>query len=75
MLISEVRESQNQPASPGDNRPRGRARHPFVAWAIASLRIMWLSARHPGQPCMIDYRTGDVWLCHQPESKQRKELC
>ena len=62
MLISEVRESQKQPAKPSDARPRGRPRHPFVAWAIASLRIMWSAVRHPGQPGMIDYRTGDVWL-------------
>ena len=38
------------------------ARHPFIAWAIASLRIMWSSLRHPGQPVWIDYRTGKVWL-------------
>ena len=37
-------------------------RHPFVAWAIASLRIMWSSLRHPGHPVWIDYRTGKVWL-------------
>ena len=44
------------------DRPRGRPRHPFVAWVIASLRIMWSSLRHPGHPVWIDYRTGDVWL-------------
>ena len=38
------------------------ARHPFVAWVIASLRIIWSSLRHPGQPVWIDYRTGKVWL-------------
>ena len=38
------------------------SRHPFVAWAIASLRIMWSSLRHPGHPVWIDYRTGKVWL-------------
>ena len=38
------------------------ARHPFIAWAIASLRIIWSSLRHPGQPVWIDYRTGKVWL-------------
>ena len=37
-------------------------RHPFVAWVIASLRIIWSSWRHPGHPVWIDYRTGKVWL-------------
>ena len=41
---------------------REPARHPFVAWVIASLRIIWSSLRHPGQPVWIDYRTGKVWL-------------
>ena len=40
----------------------GKVRNPFVAWAIASLRVMWSSLRHPGHPVWIDYRTGDVWL-------------
>lgn len=62
MLISEVRENQRQPANPGPSRPRGRVRHPLVAWAIASLRIMWSAVRHPRQPVLIDYQTGDVWL-------------
>ena len=44
------------------DRPMGRPRHPFVAWVIASLRVMWSSLRHPGHPVWIDYRTGDVWL-------------
>ena len=44
------------------DRPMGRPKHPFVAWAIASLRIIWSSLRHPGHPVWIDYRTGDVWL-------------
>ena len=44
------------------DRPMGRPKHPFVAWALASLRIMWSSLRHPGHPVWIDYRTGDVWL-------------
>ena len=67
MLISELREDQErvlQEPVPGQ-RPcaePGRARHPFVAWVIASLRIMWSAVRHPGQPVQIDYRTGDVWL-------------
>ena len=43
-------------------RPIGKVRNPFVTWAIASLRIMWSSLRHPGHPVWIDYRTGDVWL-------------
>ena len=38
------------------------SRHPFIAWAIASLRIMWSSLRHPGHPVWVDYRTGKVWL-------------
>ena len=38
------------------------ARHTFVAWVIASLRIIWSSWRHPGHPVWIDYRTGKVWL-------------
>ncbi|MYE53845.1 MAG: hypothetical protein F4X34_01435 [Chloroflexi bacterium] len=44
------------------DRPMGRPRHPVVAWAIASLRIIWSSLRHPGHPVWVDYRTGDVWL-------------
>ena len=67
MLISELREDRERalqeppPGQRSDAKP-GRARHPVVAWAIASLRIMWSAVRHPGQPVRIDYRTGDVWL-------------
>ncbi len=40
----------------------GSIRHPLVAWALASLRIMWSCVRHPNKPIWIDYRTGEVWL-------------
>lgn len=38
------------------------ALHPLLAWAIASMRLIWSSLRHPLKPVWIDYRTGDVWL-------------
>ena len=44
------------------DRPMGKVRHPFIAWALASLRIMWSCIRHPNKPIWIDYNTGDVWL-------------
>ena len=58
----ELEMDNDAPDRPIGDRPMGRPRHPFVAWAIASLRIIWSSLRHPGQPVWIDYRTGDVWL-------------
>ena len=67
---TEIRPSdENKPDAPEtdthvSDRPMGKPRHPFVAWAIASLRIIWSSLRHPGHPIWIDYRTGDVWLKH-----------
>ena len=67
---TEIRPSdENEPDAPETDaqvldRPMGKPRHPFIAWAIASLRIIWSSLRHPGHPIWIDYRTGDVWLKH-----------
>ncbi len=56
------RELDDLKTDPDDAAALEPARHPFVAWVIASLRIMWSSLRHPGQPVWIDYRTGKVWL-------------
>ena len=44
------------------DRPMGKVRHPLIAWALASVRIMWSCIRHPNKPLWIDYNTGDVWL-------------
>ena len=43
-------------------RPMGAAKHPLVALALASGRIVLLSLRHGAKPIKVDYRTGDVWL-------------
>ncbi len=45
-------------------RPLGKARNIFLVWLIATMRIVYSSLRHPGQPVVIDRRTGDVWLQH-----------
>ena len=44
------------------DRPRGSVKHPFVAWLLASARILFFAFRHIGKPMRVDYRTGDVWL-------------
>ena len=61
-LIEEDERETLETDSDALDRPMGRPRHPFIAWMIASLRIMWSSLRHPGHPVWVDYRTGDVWL-------------
>ena len=43
-------------------RPMGTPKHPVVAFALASGRIVLLSLRHGAKPIKVDYRTGDVWL-------------
>ena len=43
-------------------RPWGSVKHPFVAWLLASARILFFASRHIGKPLRVDYRTGDVWL-------------
>ena len=43
------------------DRPRGSVKHPFVAWLLASARMIVFSFRHFGKPMRVDYSTGDVW--------------
>ena len=43
-------------------RPMGTTRHPLVAFALASARIVLLSLRHGAKPIKVNYRTGDVWI-------------
>ncbi len=47
--------------SPRVDNPRGSVKHPFVAFLLASVRMIIFSFRHFGKPMMVDYRTGDVW--------------
>ena len=47
--------------APVEDRPRGSVKHPFVAWLLASARILLFGFRNPGKPLMVDYDTGDVW--------------
>ena len=44
------------------DRPMGSVKHPFVAWLLASARMVAFSLRHFAKPMRVDYRTGDVWL-------------
>ena len=44
------------------NRPMGTIKHPLIAMALASGRIVLFSLRHIAKPMKVDYRTGDVWL-------------
>lgn len=46
---------------PDIDRPRGSVKHPFIAWLLASARMIVFSFRHFGKPMRVDYRTGDVW--------------
>ena len=41
-------------------RPMGTAKHPVVAMALASGRILIYSVWHGGKPMRVNYRTGDV---------------
>ena len=50
-------------------RPMGTAKHPLVAMALASGRILLFSLRHGAKPMRVDYRTGDVWLDSEPAAK------
>lgn len=43
-------------------RPMGTIKHPLVAMALASARIVLMSLRHGAKPIKVDYRTGDVWI-------------
>ena len=43
-------------------RPMGTAKHPVLAMALASVRILLFSLKHGAKPIRVDYRTGDVWL-------------
>ena len=47
--------------SRGNPRPMGSVKHPFIAWLLASARMIVFSFRHFGKPMRVDYRTGDVW--------------
>ncbi len=49
------------PAQKSLDRPRGSVKHPFVAWLLASTRMIAFSFRHFGKPMRVDYSTGDVW--------------
>ena len=44
------------------SEPRGKTRHPLVAWVLGTIGIMWFAIRHPGEPAWIDHRTGAVWV-------------
>lgn len=48
--------------NPKVDRPRGSVKHPFIAWLLASGRMIVFSFRHFGKPMRVDYNTGDVWL-------------
>ncbi|MCE2501733.1 MAG: hypothetical protein J4G13_12870 [Dehalococcoidia bacterium] len=50
-------------------RPRGTVKHPAVAMALASGRILFFALRHGPKPLMVDYRTGDVWLYDESASE------
>ena len=41
-------------------RPADNAKHPVVAFALASVRILLYSIRHGGKPLRVNYRTGKV---------------
>ena len=41
-------------------RQPGTTKHPLVAMALASARIVLLSLRHGGKPIKVNYRTGQV---------------
>ena len=43
-------------------RPKGSVKHPVVATALASVRIVFFSLRHGGKSAKVDYSTGDVWV-------------
>lgn len=47
---------------PVTERPMGTAKHPLVAMALVSGRILLFSLKHGAKPMRVDYRTGDVWL-------------
>ncbi len=49
-------------------RPMGSIKHPFVAFLLASLRILYFSVRY-AKPMGVDYRTGDVWLENKTTSE------
>ena len=50
-------------------RPRGTIKHPAVAIALASGRVLYFALRHGPKPLMVDYKTGDVWLYNGSEDK------
>ena len=50
-------------------RPMGTVKHPLVAMALASVRILLFSLRHGAKPMRVDYRTGDVWLDTESAAK------
>ena len=41
-------------------RPADNTKHPLVALALASVRILLYSLRHGGKPLRVNYRTGEV---------------
>jgi hypothetical protein len=45
----------------GIDYARGSVKHPFIAFLLASARMIIFSFRHFGKPMMVDYRTGEVW--------------
>ena len=43
------------------DRPMGSVKHPLIAFALASGRILLFPIKHGFTPARVDYRTGDVW--------------
>lgn len=42
--------------------PEEDSKNPWVAMALASVRILIYSLRHGGKPLRVNYRTGEVWV-------------
>ena len=43
------------------DRPMGSVKHPLIAFALASARILLFPIKHGFKPALVDYQTGDVW--------------
>ena len=52
---------------------KGKPPHPLAAWALATVRIIWFSVRHPGRAAWIDHRTGRAWPADRGEEKPNHE--
>ena len=48
--------------STGSEHPEEDSKHPILAMALASVRILIYSLRHGGKPLRVNYRTGKVWV-------------